>query len=148
MLERQQTSCFTCFLLIVLYICIQMMLIHDFDWLRKAACLSHLDSGHIPYYGTARYRIWILKQCCKCRRDRPQGLYKKLKLNVSMYRYFFLPFFSPILWHPNAILSHLCNSPMGSGEAKVESCSLWNMTRQTKLLNTCPLNLKASRTNV
>ena len=48
-LERQQTCCtsfhFTCFLLIVLCIYIKM-LIHDFDWLRKAACLSVSTRPH------------------------------------------------------------------------------------------------------
>jgi hypothetical protein len=42
------------------------------------------------------------------------------------------------------ILSY--RSPMGSGE--VESCALRNMTRQTALLNTSPLNPEASCTNV
>ena len=37
---------------------------------------------------------------------------------------------------------------MGSGEAKVESRVLRNMTQQTVLLNTRPLNPEVSRTNV
>ena len=45
------------------------------------------------------------------------------------------------------ILSHHCNSQR-TREGKVESCVLRNMTRQTALLNTRPLNPEASRTNV
>ena len=45
-------------------------------------------------------------------------------------------FFS--LFSPISILSHCCNSPTGRGEAKVESCILRNMTRQTALLITRP----------
>jgi hypothetical protein len=54
-----------------------------------------------------------------------------------------LPFFPPI-----SILSHCCNSPTDSGEAKVESCILKNMTHLTTLLNTRQLNPEASRTNL
>ena len=45
-------------------------------------------------------------------------------------------------------LSHRCNSPTGSGEMKVGSCVLRNMTRQTAVLNSRSLNPEASRTNV
>ena len=40
------------------------------------------------------------------------------------------------------------NSLTGTGEAKVESCVLSNMTRQTALLNTRLLNPEACCTNV
>jgi hypothetical protein len=55
----------------------------------------------------------------------------------------FYPLFSPMSWYPITILSHHCNSPKGSGEAKVKSCVLRNMTRQTALFNTRPLNPEA-----
>ena len=52
------------------------------------------------------------------------------------------------MWYSILILSHRCNSPTGSGEVKVESCVLQNMTRQPALLNARSLNPKACRTNV
>lgn len=43
------------------------------------------------------------------------------------------------------ILPHRCNSPTSSGELKVKSCVLQNMTRLTMLLNTRQHNLEASQ---
>ena len=45
------------------------------------------------------------------------------------------------------IQSYRCNSPTGSGEAKVESCVLLHMTHLITLLNTCPLNMEETLFN-
>jgi hypothetical protein len=58
------------------------------------------------------------------------------------------PFFYPPFHIQFAIKSHRCNSQTGMGEVKVESCVPRNMTPQTVLLNTHPLNPEASRINV
>jgi hypothetical protein len=64
-------------------------------------------------------RLWWKAYCTR---------YSLPVLSAILFLFVLAPFISHISWYPIAILSHRCNSPTGLGEAKVESCVLWNMT--------------------
>ena len=95
-------------------------------------------------YGYSGFEVWYVLVCC-------HYVFHIFRL-FALFSFSFICFVFAILprFRPNFVilLSWLrCNSPTGSGEVKVESCVLRNMTRKTAL-NIRLLNPKASRTNV